>query len=499
MKAVIAAPSVSDFYFTPSRASALGAVNLQKILLKFGIEAEIFNFPVRGGKPAKLRLPIELEHLEPLLIPGETGPVSFFTAYRRFGPQPKECAAELLQSGADTVFISCFAWPYTDDCIELAAAIKRLNPNTITVIGGPGVTVNPGYFIAEPSIDYTLPGPAENIIPSFIKKMIPEQSEQHILSSGNPEPDFIWSETGVSKIKKTRFISAMLTRGCPKQCRFCANHLVHGREFRKAALKDIRTGINSIPNGLTPHINLEDDNLLIDKDFLFITIDIIKSRFPEATFSAENGLDYTYMSRDTVRRLIDSGFQSFNLSMASSRRKMLESEKRKLNISRLRSVIESAAGEGIPSTTYFICGLENDTAESVLDNLLTLHKLPTLTGISMFYPVPGLPGFPPERMSSFPPRLCAGSSAYPWNKSLTTAQLVTAFRLSRLSNLIKTRQNRIPSPPENRSPDNSVTDLLLKTIMHTEKFHTISHGRVIPVPELDEKMVSAFLASVTID
>ena len=196
--------------------------------------------------------------------------------------------------------------------------------------------------------------------------------------------------------------------------------------------------------------------------------------------------------------LIKSGFSSFNLSMASSSRELLRMENRHSDNSRLRSVIETVADAGIPSVTYFICGLENDTSPSVLDNILMLHELPTLTGISMFYPVPGLPGFPPETMRRYPPRLCAGSSAYPWNDSLSTVELITAFRLSRLSNLIKTRQRRI-LPGENRKAETEEINRLIERTVKSGRLHTIAGGEIIPVPQQDETLVAGFLTAASID
>ena len=497
MKAVIAVPSIRDFYFTPSRASALGAVSLQKTLSRYGVNAELFNFPARTRKSIKLPLPDELDYLNPLILPDESGPVSFFTGYRLFGPPAQTCAMQLIETGADIVLISCFAWAYAGDSLELSSRIKKLNPGIKTAVGGAGATVNPEYFRSSGLFDYILPGTAEDIIPAFLKneyglKLPGENTAKH------DTPPFVWAETGISKSKEKRFISAMLTRGCPKNCRFCANHLVHGKKFRKASLEEIREEIAAIPEGYSLHINFEDDNLLLDKNFLFNVIDIVKSKFPASTFTAENGLDYTMMDPDTVKALINSGFIAFNLSMASSSRELLHEERRYSDIERLRSVIKTAARAEIPSVTYFICGLENDSGDSVLENIITLHRLPTLTGISMFYPVPGLPGFSPEILSLKPPRLCAGSSAYPWTGSLSTKQLVTAFRLSRLSNLIKTRQEKI-LPGEGRQAGTDSIEKLVEKTFETGRLHTLAGGRLIPVPVQDERLVSGFLAAASID
>ncbi|MDR3200106.1 MAG: hypothetical protein LBT68_01495, partial [Spirochaetales bacterium] len=88
--------------------------------------------------------------------------------------------------------------------------------------------------------------------------------------------------------------------------------------------------------------------------------------------------------------------------------------------------------------SYFIAGLETDSPQTITRHLAFLAKAPTLAGISLFYPVPGISGFdpPPDTLRRHP-GLARGSLAYPWTGSLSTGQLVTAFRLSRLVNLMK--------------------------------------------------------------
>lgn len=486
--AAIVLPPVEDFYFTPSRASGLGAEALKNILSGCGIASEVYNLPAMKKKAAKLPLPDELTYLKPFLIEKEQGPVSFFSSYKRFGPSYTESAEIILTKNPSRVFLSCFAWAYAASTLKLAEAIKKRAPSVEIIAGGAGVTVNPDFFSASEFIDAVLTGEAEVSVPEFLglnTGFIPFQSA----------PVFCAAQTGVSASKQIRFFSAVLSRGCPKNCRFCSNHLVHGRKFRKTKPADIEQFISELPSDMNIHINFEDDNLMLDSGYFFSILSIIKNRFPYAQFSAENGLDYSLIDKEKLARLIDFGFRSFNLSMASSSQFLLESENRALNLNRLESLLAEISFRSLPSTTYFICGLENETVQSVLDNLIYLHSLPTLTGISLFYPVPGLPGFPPDKMSSKPPALCAGSSAYPWNSSLSTAQLVTAFRLARFSNLLKTAEGRIPA--ERAGKDSAEEAYLIDKIKSCGALYTLSGGSTVRLKGLDNELVSQFLRAVT--
>jgi hypothetical protein len=85
MKAVIAIPPVLDFYFTPRRAAALGARVTAREFIDIGWDVGIVNLPLTG-RPRHVPLPEELSYLKDFIIPGETGPLSWFSGYRRFGP-----------------------------------------------------------------------------------------------------------------------------------------------------------------------------------------------------------------------------------------------------------------------------------------------------------------------------------------------------------------------------------------------------------------------------
>ena len=118
-------------------------------------------------------------------------------------------------------------------------------------------------------------------------------------------------------------------------------------------------------------------------------------------------------------------------------------------------------------------------------NIAYLAKQPTRIGISLFYPVPGIYDFTDKTIfDAEPVVLCAGSSAFAWNQSLTTAELVTAFRLSRFVNLLKSD-----------SKTDAETDLIQK-IIKDQKMYTLIRDngsrKIIPVEDAANDMVRMF-------
>jgi hypothetical protein len=435
----------------------LGARTAARLLAEEGHTVPLFLFPSEHEK-ATLPLPPSLRYLKPYLVPGETGPLSWFRSWNRFGPDFPECAARILAEKPDRVILSCFAFCYAGGTLRLAEEIKKRSSVPITVAGS-GAAVYPEYFARNPAVSDVFTGEAEKGAPPAVTAGISRETPH------------------------TRTAALVISRGCPKGCRFCSNHLSQGRKFRPAPKEAILAALSTLPrDGKRLHLNFEDDNLLFRTGFFLELLEEIRRLYPGTTFTAENGLDYTLMDLPLAEKLAALGFTQFNWSAGSFDPHTLTAENRFFEPERLTALEETAARLGIPSVLYFIAGLAEDTPTGIARSLKEVARRRSLCGISPFYPVPGLPGYEDKtRFDTIDPSLACGSALYPWNGTLTTTQLYTAFRLARLVNLMK-------------NPERVRYRELIEVVQKTGKLHTLAGkpARIIPVPEQDQGMLEEF-------
>lgn len=501
MKALLIQPPLEDFYLSPARAAALGLEAMKPVLEAAGWTWTLKNYPLEQPRGRVKPLPRELSHLKDHLIQGEGGPVSFFKSWHRFGPEAETLAAEAAAENPDMILISCFAWAYAGETLELLPHLRAACPDAFILVGGAGATVMPLPFLSA-GAHGVLRGEAEAGFPALLRALAggrPLNKVPNLVLPGGtiPEEPPLVPEGPVAPVigrvgggPVPRY-SASITRGCPRGCLFCSNRLCHGTTFRRAALEDVKAMLKHrrIPTpGAGWHVNFEDDNLLMDQAFFLQILDIFHDEFPgrRFTFSAENGLDYTLLKRDLLRDLKEIGLTQLNLSLGAFHPDRAAEQNRFLRPDLYEAAAGAAAALDLPVITYFIAGLPGDTAESCVDALVYLAGQPTRAGISLFYPVPGLEGLPsPEVFRQTPPRLCAGSAAWPWAGSLSTEEMITAFRLSRLVNLLK-------EPGDYHE--------LIETIRVTRRLHTLvkkdRRWVITPVPRQDEAMVERFFRGI---
>ena len=454
---------MEDFYFTPHRSSSLGLYTLAAFWESKGHRCQVINCTMEKPLKKQICLPKSLTYLNPYLLKQnkDMQGSSWFSQYYRFGPSTENCVDNVLEYKPDVIAVSCFAWSYSDNTrmlLEKLQEIRNKNSSSfVLVAGGPGVTVMPEYFTSY--ADLVVEGEGEDAISSIEELANNFSAQKDYLSEGKilnleyrGELPFVYN---IKNRRNSSFtVSTIISRGCPKRCSFCANYLVFGRSLRKVPLVNLKKGMDSLIDKIIDkknqhqekiklHINFEDDNILFYKEYFLEILNYIneqcKKNSIDFSFTTENGMDYILLDTKLLDKFHSLNLSQLNISMASMDNDQLKSAKRSGDLTKLESILEKSAELNIPAVTYFICGLSGDTANKTVQTINYLHSLNTSIGISHYYPVPGL--FDWQNKNIFlenPQALCRGSSAYPWNNSLGTKELITAFRLARTSNYIKT-------------------------------------------------------------
>lgn len=436
IRIALAVPPVQDFYITPHRNTALGALTVAGLLNTSGTEARVFNFiGAKGtrGRSFSQALPAPLSYLTPYLHTRENGRDGFFKGYHHFGPTYGECVCRIAAWKPDVIAVSLFAFAYAREALEFSQLCRKELPRIPLIIGGPGVSVCPRYFSRTGLFSLVCPGEAEPLTPLLIDALgqgLPPPSEETILSALHTQQGKDIFPVWHTSAGRRTLLTTALSRGCPMSCSFCSTRITHGKGFRCGSVSEWLSALPALPPGAPVDINLEDDNLLCAPDTLFAFLTELRTRFPDGRLMMENGIDFRLLSHDRVKRLHDAGMRHFNISLGTG-------EDGHRRYEDWAAALETIRNNGGWATTYCIPGEWGDTPFRAGNILGKLARHRTQIGLSMFYPVPGIEGFEDrDRFMDMSTDRMKGSSAYPWTGTLSTKDLVTAFMLSRWINRI---------------------------------------------------------------
>lgn len=155
MKIAILNHPFTDFYSSPKRMNC-------GILYYLGDIIKPHNycvFDLVQSKKKEIRIPDKLRYLSEYTLPDQTN-YSFFQKYYKFGDVGLIDPDKFIEEHFDCVLVTTFAFCYFDGLKELIEYLRKFYHKPI-ILGGNGVSSNPGYYIDNLDIDYAVKGPAE--------------------------------------------------------------------------------------------------------------------------------------------------------------------------------------------------------------------------------------------------------------------------------------------------------------------------------------------------
>jgi len=144
-----------------------------------------------------------------------------------FLDQPADlCAARILESNPDAVGLSMYVWNRTL-ALEIAAFLKSKKPKLIVFAGGAEATADIHGVLADPSVDFVLPGEGEELIVETMDRLLRGETPTAIAASiqARPVKDLSTLPSpfldGTLPIENYAGALWELSRGCPFTCDFC--------------------------------------------------------------------------------------------------------------------------------------------------------------------------------------------------------------------------------------------------------------------------------------
>ncbi len=308
-----------------------------------------------------------------------------------------EVVADLAECAV--VFFSLYVWNRRY-CFEVARRLKELNPNLITVFGGPELPHrDPNIFTKYPFIDTIVVGEGEQVVQEILLKHHNNEPIDQVLHAARirdldiPSPYL----TGLfddlmAQHPEIEWMPTLETdRGCPYKCTFCDWGGLTASKVVKFGLERVFDELEWFADKKLPFLTMTNANFGIfrERDMLIAEKIVELSK----TTGYPTGISVSYAKNsnadifEIVRKFQSANIQTgFILSLQTTTTSVLENIKRtNMNINDISSIADFGRKLQMPIFTEVIMGLPVETLETWKQNLENILNANLHNGIDTFF------------------------------------------------------------------------------------------------------------------
>lgn len=280
---------------------------------------------------------------------------------------------------------------------------KSVNPDIITVIGGPHVTFAAVETLVEaPWIDIVVRGEGEQTMLDIVGgKKLDHIDGIAFRSDGvqlTPDRALLEDLDGLPQPARHLFplsryhalashASLITGRGCPFNCVFCVGSKMGGR---RARFRDPKLVVDEIEQCLANgfrSVNFEDDLFTLNHRHVHAICDEIMSRGLKFQWSIFARVDT--VNPEILRKLKRAGCDWLSYGVESGNQQILDKVKKKITLDKVRESVNMAHDAGVKVLASFILGLPGETKETILESMEFAQELGVHYGFHVLAPFPG--------------------------------------------------------------------------------------------------------------
>ncbi len=326
---------------------------------------------------------------------------------------PAKLAAKAVQKNPALVGFTATS-PFYGHQRLCAEAIKKISPNTITVVGGPHVSIVKNAALAD-CFDYGFVGEVEATFPALLRaldegtdvggiKGLLYRKDGKVVFTGEPQ----WADnldelpyparhllpTKGYKLGTLRgrlpFTSIQTTRGCPWKCIFCASDDLKTTLIRRRSPQSIVAEMKHVVETWdVRHFYIVDDVLTLHEEHILEICDLIKQEGLRITF--EGSTRANLVNARAIKRLAEAGLIRLSFGLETVDTEMRKTMKKKVPLQHYLTANRILNDHGVEAMNSIMIGLPGETRETInktLDFLAQAREVKQ-ANLAIAVPYPG--------------------------------------------------------------------------------------------------------------
>ncbi len=296
------------------------------------------------------------------------------------------------------------------DVLETAKLAKRINPQTIVVVGGPHPTIYPEETARFKEIDFCVIGEGEKPIIELMKniadpkklseiKGLAFKGEAGIINTGQsefindlddlpfPRRQLVPYKKYFSSISSNFPITTMFTsRGCPYKCLFCDRPQL-GKLFRARSAKNVVDEMEECEKIGIKEIFMYDDTFGTDRQRVIDICDEISRRNLKISWDVRTRVNT--VNEEILLKMKKAGCERIHYGVEAGTQKILDVLRKGITLEMVEKTFKLTQKIGIKAEAYFMIGSPTETKEDILKTIEFMKKIkPDYVHITIVTPFP---------------------------------------------------------------------------------------------------------------
>jgi len=319
----------------------------------------------------------------------------------------------LVERDPDVVAVTMMSVDYNPTC-QVVTIAKAVNPEIVTVIGGPHVTIALEDSLRIPNVDYLVTREGEITFPKLLRAIETGNSPAHrVLRGETPDLDTIpfsdrdlfldeWHKWGydvdspevpfVAELPPP-FVTIIAGRGCLYHCTFCkpGEDYLFGRRTRKRSVDNVIEEIRTLVD--SHHIAsfmFHDDCLTEDRRWVIEFTEKYVAEGFTMPFFCQSRADIIAKHEDMVARMAMAGLRGYFIGFESGSDRVLQFIRKGTTVEQNLQAARICRKYGISIWANYMMGLPTETKEEVMATVRMMKDIdPDYYSPAFFTPHPG--------------------------------------------------------------------------------------------------------------
>lgn len=317
----------------------------------------------------------------------------------------EEAKSILKKENPRFVGITCTTPVFSEIC-ELADLVKSVNKNIKVIIGGPHPSALPSDVLKNQSIDFVVTGEGEETILELVKgydlnkirglaykrdKKVVINPPRLITKNLDKLPFPAYNQLDLSKYgehHRPRVVSIIGSRGCPYNCIFCANNVVH----KKVRVRSPRNVVNEMKflhdTYGVKDFAFFDEVFTIYKDRCVKICDEILKQGLNVNWYCASRVDS--VSKELLVVMKKAGCRAIDYGIESGNQEILNIIKKNITLSQIEKAVNLTREAGLQPNGLFMIGHPYETEDMIMETINFAKKLPfEYATFNITLPLPG--------------------------------------------------------------------------------------------------------------